>query len=130
MGNNKNEKLEKVLDFLGEVLGFLTVVLYAVLIINGTWQFIPQGTLYNVLVVAKSYAALAVVAIVGLEAAVKRGFLVGSLFFDSSDGDQLILAGADADLFCVGYAGAPISIGMVEAEMIPVLYGFFGLVFP
>ena len=80
MGNNKNEKLEKVLDFLGEVLGFLTVVLYAVLIINGTWQFIPQGTLYNVLVVAKSYAALAVVAIVGLEAAVKRGFLFKLVF--------------------------------------------------
>ena len=80
MGNNKNEKLEKVLDFLGEVLGFLTVVLYAVLIINGTWQFIPQGTLYNVLLVAKSYAALAVVAIVGLEAAVKRSFLVKLAF--------------------------------------------------
>ena len=80
MGNNKNEKLEKVLDFLGEVLGFLTVVLYAVLIINGTWQFIPQGTLYNVLVVAKSYAALDVVAIVGLEAAVKRGFLFKLVF--------------------------------------------------
>ena len=80
MGNNKNEKLEKVLDFLGEVLGFLTIILYAVLIINGTWQFIPQGTLYNVLLVAKSYAALAVVAIVGLEAAVKRGFLIKLAF--------------------------------------------------
>lgn len=77
---NKNEKLEKVLDLLGEILGFLTVVLYAVLIINGTWQFIPQGTLYNILVVAKSYAALAVVAIVGLEAAVKRGFLFKLVF--------------------------------------------------
>lgn len=77
---NKNEKLEKCLDILGEILGFLTVVLYAVLIINGTWQFIPQGTLYNVLVVAKSYAALAVVAIVGLEAAVKRGFLFKLVF--------------------------------------------------
>ncbi|MBR4002820.1 MAG: hypothetical protein IKI95_01955 [Clostridia bacterium] len=77
---NKNEKLEKVLDLLGEILGFLTVVLYAVLIINGTWQFIPQGTFYNILVVAKSYAALAVVAIVGLEAAVKRGFLFKLVF--------------------------------------------------
>ena len=77
---NKNEKLETVLDLFGELLGFLTVVLYAVLIINGTWQFIPQGTLYNILVVAKSYAALAVVAIVGLEAAVKRGFLFKLVF--------------------------------------------------
>ena len=53
---NKNEKLEKCLDLLGEILGFLTVVLYAVLIINGTWQFIPQGTFYNILVVAIFFA--------------------------------------------------------------------------
>ena len=72
---NKNEKLEKTLDLLGEILGFLTVALYAILIINGTWQFIPEGNLYNILIVAKNYAALVVVAIVGLEAAVKRGFI-------------------------------------------------------
>ena len=77
---NKNERLEKALDLLGEILGFLTVALYAVLIINGTWQFIPEGNLYNILIVAKTYASLVVVAIVGLEAAVKRGFIFKLIF--------------------------------------------------
>ena len=78
--SEKSEKLEKVLDFVGEVLAFLTVVLYAVLIVNATWSFIPQGTFYNILLIAKNYASLAVVIVVGLEAVVKRGFFMKLLF--------------------------------------------------
>ena len=77
---NKNEGLEKILDTLGEILAFLTVALYAVLIVNATWTFIPQGTFLNILLVAKNYAALAVVAVVGLEAIVKRGFILKLIF--------------------------------------------------
>ena len=77
---NKNEGLEKILDTLGEILAFITVALYAVLIVNATWTFIPQGTFLNILLVAKNYAALAVVAVVGLEAIVKRGFILKLIF--------------------------------------------------
>lgn len=77
---NKNEGLEKFLDIFGEILAFTTVALYAVLIINATWPFIPQGTFLNILLVAKNYASLAVVAVVGLEAVVKRGFVIKLIF--------------------------------------------------
>ncbi len=78
--SEKNEKLEKVLDVLGEILAFLTIALYAVLIVNGTWEFIPQGNIYNILLIAKNYAALAVVIVVGLEAVIKRSFIIKLLF--------------------------------------------------
>ncbi|MBQ3214162.1 MAG: hypothetical protein IJB10_04080 [Clostridia bacterium] len=77
---NKNEGLEKILDTLGEILAFVTVALYAVLIVNATWTFIPQGTFFNILLVAKNYASLAVVAVVGLEAVVKKGFILKLIF--------------------------------------------------
>ena len=77
---NKNEGLEKILDTLGEILAFITVALYAVLIVNATWTFIPQGTFFNILLVAKNYASLAVVAVVGLEAVVKKGFILKLIF--------------------------------------------------
>ncbi|MBQ9792140.1 MAG: hypothetical protein IJW32_00130 [Clostridia bacterium] len=77
---NKNEGLEKILDTVGEILAFITVALYAVLIVNATWTFIPQGTFFNILLIAKNYASLAVVVVVGLEAVVKRGFILKLIF--------------------------------------------------
>lgn len=77
---NKNEGLEKILDTLGEILAFITVALYAVLIVNATWTFIPQGTFFDILLIAKNYASLAVVVVVGLEAVVKRGFILKLIF--------------------------------------------------
>lgn len=78
--SDKNEKLEKILDTVGEILAFITVALYAVLIVNATWTFIPQGTFFDILLIAKNYASLAVVVVVGLEAVVKRGFILKLIF--------------------------------------------------
>ena len=78
--SEQNNGFEKFLDIVGEILAFLTVVLYAVLIINTQWTFIPEGTFLNILLEAKKYAALAVVLVVGLEAVVKRGFFMKLLF--------------------------------------------------
>lgn len=78
--SDKNEKLEKILDTVGEILAFITVALYAVLIVNATWTFIPQGTFFDILLIAKNYASLAVVVVVGLEAVVKRGFIIKLIF--------------------------------------------------
>ena len=77
----KNEGLEKLLDLLGEILAFLTIALYAVLIIDANWSFIPRGSLYDILQIAKTYASLAVVVVVGLECVVKRSFLTKLIFF-------------------------------------------------
>ena len=79
--SEQNNGFEKFLDIVGEILAFLTVVLYAVLIINMQWSFIPEGTFFNILLEAKKYAALAVVLVVGLEAVVKRSFIIKLLFF-------------------------------------------------
>lgn len=80
MDKKKHSMLEKVLDILGEILAVLTVVLYAALIINANWTFIPAGTFFNILLMIKNYAALAVVVIVGFEAVVKRTFITKLAF--------------------------------------------------
>jgi len=72
--------LEKILDILGEICAVLTVVLYAVLIINANWTFIPAGLFFDILLVVKNYAALAVVLIVSFEAMVKRNFVFKVIF--------------------------------------------------
>ena len=72
--------LEKVLDILGEIFAVLTVVLYAVLIINANWTFIPAGLFFDILLVIKNYAALAVVLSVSFEAMVKRNFVFKVIF--------------------------------------------------
>ncbi len=77
--NKKNSTLEKVLDIAGEILAVLTIVLYAALIINANWNFIPKG-LFDILLIIKNYAALIVVLIVSFEAMVKRGFIVKLAF--------------------------------------------------
>lgn len=78
--NKKNSVLEKVLDIAGEILAVLTIVLYAVLIINANWTFIPEGLFFDILLILKNYAALIVVLIVSFEAMVKRGFVVKLAF--------------------------------------------------
>jgi len=45
--------LEKILDILGEICAVLTVVLYAVLIINANWTFIPAGLFFDIFKTAK-----------------------------------------------------------------------------
>lgn len=78
--NKKNSVLEKVLDIAGEILAVLTIVLYAALIINANWNFIPKGLFFDILLIIKNYAALIVVLIVSFEAIVKRGFVVKLAF--------------------------------------------------
>lgn len=75
----KNSSLEKVLDILGEVLAVATIALYAILIINANWAFIPVNIL-DVLLIIKNYAALVVVLIVSFEAMIKRGFILKVAF--------------------------------------------------
>ncbi len=78
--NKKTQIMEKVFDILGEILAVLTIALYAVLIINANWSFIPEGRILDILLVIKNYAALVVVLIVGFEAMVKRSFVFKVLF--------------------------------------------------
>ena len=78
--DRKTQIVEKIFDILGEIMAVLTIVLYAVLIINANWTFIPEGTFLTVLKRIREYAALIVVAIVGFEAMVKGGFITKLLY--------------------------------------------------
>ena len=76
----KNQNLETFFDILGEILAVVLVLVYAVLILNATFNFIPEGTILNILKVLQTYGALALVAIVGMEAMSKRNILFQIIF--------------------------------------------------
>lgn len=68
-------KIEPVIDVIGEILGFLTVVLIVLILINnvtGNWL----GDALPTLLVIREYAILVTLAVVGLEFVLKRGFFV------------------------------------------------------
>lgn len=72
--------MEKVWDTIGEILAVVMVLVYAVLIINANFQFIPQGVFMNILEVLRTYGSLLLVAVVGLEAMSKRNIVFRIIF--------------------------------------------------
>ena len=80
MGKEFREKLEKVFDILGEVLAFVTAVVWALVIINQNFDFLPQK-MVDIFNVAKSWLLLVLVGIVGLEATMKRNIIIRILFY-------------------------------------------------
>lgn len=76
---NKNQGWKPLLDILGGTCAFLTVAVYAVLLIHSNWAFLPDS-LYNVLAVCKIWAPLIVVAITGLEYTSGKSLLLRILF--------------------------------------------------
>ena len=72
--------MEKVWDILGEIVAVVLVLVYALLIINAKFQFIPDGTLMNILQILRTYGSLLLVAIVGLEAMSKRNIVFQIIF--------------------------------------------------
>lgn len=72
---------KELLGLLAEVLAFFTIILFAVLIANANWPFIAEGTFLNILNVAKFYAPLALVLVVGLEMTANRPLLIRILFY-------------------------------------------------
>ncbi len=77
MGKNS----EKFLDILGEILALVLIIVYAVLILNANFNFLPKNEIFmNVLEILRNYGAIALVGIVGLEAITKRGFIFKLIF--------------------------------------------------
>lgn len=71
---------EKVFDILGEILGFLTILLIVFLFANAQWDFIKNTDLVGTLYLIQAYAIIATVGVVGLEFAAKRGWIFFILF--------------------------------------------------
>ncbi len=71
--------LEKVFDIIGEILAVVLVVVFALLIINANFSFLPDAVL-NVFEVIRTYGSLILIAVVGLEAMSKRNFIFQIIF--------------------------------------------------
>ena len=74
------KKMEKVWDIIGEILAVVMVLVYALLIINANFSFIPEGTFMNILEILRTYGSLLLVAVVGLEAISKRNIVFQIIF--------------------------------------------------
>ena len=72
--------LKVLLNWLCGICAFLTVAVYAVLLVHSNWAFLPE-TAFNVLVVCKTWAPLVVVAIAGLEWTRGKSFIVKLVFY-------------------------------------------------
>lgn len=69
MVDNSKQVRKQIFDVISGIAAVVTILVYLVLCINATWQFIPAGSLvYNILQVIKAWAPLIVVALVGIEA--------------------------------------------------------------
>ena len=71
---------EKFFDIIGEILAVVMVLVYALLILNANFEFIPEGTFMNVLEIMRTYGSLLLVGVVGLEAMSKRNFIFQIIF--------------------------------------------------
>lgn len=69
-----SSRLEKVVDVIGEIFGFFTLLLIALLLINnvtGNWL---GADVVNILYEVREWAIIVVVALAGLELALKMGW--------------------------------------------------------
>jgi len=73
------KKSEKLFDILGEILAVVMVLVYALLIINANFSFLPTAVL-NVFEVIRTYGSLVLIGVVGLEAMSKRNFIFQIIF--------------------------------------------------
>ncbi len=73
------KKTEKIFDIIGEILAVVLVIVYALLIINANFSFLPDGLL-NVFEILRTYGSLILVGVVGFEAMSKRNFIFQIIF--------------------------------------------------
>lgn len=71
--------LEKVFDIIGEILAVVLVVVFALLISDANFNFLPD-TVLNIFTVIKEYGALVLIGVVGCEAMSKRNFIFQIIF--------------------------------------------------
>lgn len=72
--------MEKFLDWLGGICAFLTVLVYALLIIHSNWAFLPASVV-NILAILRTWAPLVVVGITGLEFTRGKSLLLKLIFY-------------------------------------------------
>ena len=79
MAQQKPGAWGSVLDWLGGIAAFLTVLTFALLAIHAKWAFLPEE-LYNVLVIVETWAPLVVVGITAFEFCSGKTILLKIIF--------------------------------------------------
>ena len=80
MGKEFRLKLEKVFDFLGEIIAFFTIVIWAVWCVDTNVSFLPS-TVRAILDFAKNWGTLLLVAVEGFECTIKRNIIIRIVFY-------------------------------------------------
>ncbi len=83
MGKNSGWKqaMEKVFDIIGEILAVILVLVFAILLLDAKLDFLANAETFKyVLEGIRGYGTLLLVAVVGLEAMVKRNIIFFLLF--------------------------------------------------
>lgn len=80
MDKETRMKLEKVFDVLGEILAFVTAVVWALVIVDQNFHFLPE-VVVNIFNVAKAWLLLVLVGVVGMEATIKRNIIIRIAFY-------------------------------------------------
>jgi hypothetical protein len=80
MSKDFRMQLEKVFDALGEIIAFVAVVIYALIILNGNFNFLPE-TVAKVFSVAWAWIGLLLIAVTGLECTIKRNIIIRLVFY-------------------------------------------------
>lgn len=84
MVDNSKEVRKQVLSTVGCLAAALTIIVYLVLCIHSAWPFIDEASfIYNVLIVARTWAPLVVVGITGLEFSADKGLVVKLIVYIS-----------------------------------------------
>lgn len=75
------KSFEKVFDIIGEILAVVLVIVFALLIIDANFPFLDNVEwLKNAFEIIRTYGALLLIAVVGLEAMAKRNFVFQIIF--------------------------------------------------
>ena len=82
MGKEFRLKLEKLFDFLGELLAFIIAVVWVASLLNANFHFYDSvPVIVTIVEYVKEFALLALVIVVGLEATIKRNFIIRIVFY-------------------------------------------------
>ena len=75
----KENKLANFLDACEEFIAFFAIIIFALIIVNANFDFLPAAVL-KVFLIIKEYAGLLLIAITGLECALKRNVFILIVF--------------------------------------------------
>ena len=80
MGKDFRLKLEKVFDFLGEILAFLVILIWVAEVIDTKVGFLPTEW-RGIVVYSRQWGTVLLLAVEGFECTIKRNIIIRLLFY-------------------------------------------------